>query len=109
VTAVDSLAAASAHQNIFGVIGHANHFMRHNLAYRKNQVESALDNEPIHLRRPGKVELALGLLVNELRRHLAERDDIGAPAVHAKKVMRHVAEHVVDLRRLHRRVRPDGG
>src|ERR1017187_7469303 len=107
MTAVDSLTAASANQDVLGVVGHPDHFMRHYLADRKNQVESAFHNESIHLCWPRKVELAFGLRVDELRRNLAQRDNIGAPAVYAEKIARHVTEHGFDLRGLHRCMRSD--
>src|SRR5581483_252211 len=41
VAAVDAFTAAGAYENVLGVVGHADYFMRHDLADGKNQIEAA--------------------------------------------------------------------
>ena len=57
VAAVDAFAAACADQNVLGVVGHADDFMGHDLADGENEIESALRNEPVHLRGPRVISL----------------------------------------------------
>jgi hypothetical protein len=76
---------------------------RPDLANGQDQVEAALREQAIHLRRPGVVQLAFRLFADKLRRDLAQRLDIGAPVMHAEEILRHVSEHVRNL------VRPHGG
>ena len=94
-------AASGAHQDVLVVVGHADDFMRHDLADGKNQVEAALRNEPVDLRRPRIVELAFRLFADELWRNLAERLHIGAPVMDTEQIPRYIAEHVGDLVRPH--------
>ena len=42
VAAVDALAAAGADQDVLVVVGHADHFMRHDLADGENEIEAAV-------------------------------------------------------------------
>ena len=109
MAAVDSVRAAGANQNIFVVVGHADHFMRDDLSDRENQIEAAAGDQAVHLRRPGVIQLAFGLLVDEFRRNFAECFDIGAPVVDAKQFRRDCTEHSRDLLRLHRGVRAESG
>ncbi len=83
--------------------------MGHDLADGKDQIEAALGEQPVDLRGPGIVQLALELLVNELRRNLADRFHIGSPVVNAEEILRHIAEHMGDLVRPHGSVRAQGG
>src|ERR1035437_7497418 len=101
MAAVYALSASRAHQNILVVIGHANNFMRHNLPDGKNKIEAAMRNQPVHLRRPRIVQLAFRLLVDEVRRNLAEGLDIGSPVVDVKEFLRHGPEHSLNLLGLH--------
>ncbi len=58
VAAIDALAAAGANEDVLVVVGHADHFVRHNLADGEHQIEAAVRDQPVYLRRPGVVELA---------------------------------------------------
>ncbi len=58
---------------------------------------------------PRVVQLAFGLLVDELGRDLAEGLDIGAPVVDPKEFGGHIAVHVLKLRRLHGRMSAECG
>ena len=84
VASIDPFAASRAHQNILVVIRHPDHFMRHHLPDRENQIEPALQQKPVHLRRPRIVQLAFRLRMNKLRRNLANRLDIRSPVMNAK-------------------------
>ena len=97
MAAVDALAASRAHQDVLVVVGHADHFVGHDLADGEDQVEAALRDEPVDLRRPRIIQLAFRLLADELGRNLAQRLDVGAPVMDAEEILRHVAEHVRDL------------
>jgi len=55
--------------------------MRHNLADRENEIESAVGDELVDLRGPCVVELAFRLFADELRWHFAQCLDVGAPVV----------------------------
>src|SRR5207245_3095359 len=68
---------------------------------RENQIESALRDQPIYLGRPRIVQLAFRLLVDELRRDLAESLNVGSPVMHSEKLCRHGAKHSRDLLGLH--------
>ena len=108
VAAIDALAPARADEDVLRVVGHADHFVRHHLADRQNQIEAAPRDELVHLRRPGVVQLALGLLLNERGRQLAQCLDFGAPVVCAEQIPRHVAEHMRNLVGPHGRMRAKG-
>ena len=103
VAAIDAFAAARADQNVLGVVGHADHFMRHDLADGENQIEAAARDEAIDLRGPRVVQLAFGLSRMNSAGNFAEGFDIGAPVVHAEEIVRHVAEHARELIGPHRR------
>src|ERR1700692_4050636 len=101
MAAVYALAASGAHQNVLVVIRHADNFVRYDLADRENEIETAVRNETIYLRWPRVVQLAFGLLVDELGRDLAESLDVGSPVVGAEERLRHGAKHSRDLLGLH--------
>ena len=109
VAAVDALAAACADQDVLGVVGHADHFVGHDLADGEDEIESAARDEPIDLRGPRIVELAFGLFADELGRDFAEGFDVGAPVVDAEEIVRHGAEHARELVRAHGRMRAQRG
>ncbi len=109
VAAVDALAASGPHENVFVVIRHADDFVGHDLANGENQVEAALSNQPVHLRRPRVVQLAFRLLADKFRRNLAQSLNIGSPVMHAKKLLRYYAEHSLDLIGLHGGMCAEGG
>jgi hypothetical protein len=109
VAAVDALAASRAHQDVLVVIGHADHFMGHNLADGKNKIEAAPRDEPVDLGRPCVVQLALRLFADELCGNFPERLDIGSPVVNAEQILRHIRKHIRDLLRPHGGVCAEGG
>src|ERR1700722_4038223 len=97
MAAVYALPATRAHENILVVIGHAYHFMGHDLADGDNEIEAAACNEPVHLRRPGIAQLAFGLLKDELGRDFAQGLDVCTPVMHAEKLCGHGAKHSREL------------
>src|SRR4029077_7625549 len=101
VAAVYALSASCANKNVLVVVRHANDFMGDDLPDRENQIETALRNQPVHLGRPRVVQLAFGLLMDELRRDLAESLDVGSPVMRSEKLYRHGAKHSRDLLGLH--------
>ena len=105
MAAVYALAASSTHKNILVVIGHPNNFVRDDLPDRENEIEAAMSNKSVHLRRPRIVQLAFRLFMDEFRRNLAEELDIRAPVVDAEKFLRHRSEHSRDWFRLHSSMR----
>src|SRR5258708_13913985 len=109
MAAVYAFSPSGAHQNVLVVVRHADDFMRHDLADRENQIETALCNQPIHLGRPRIVQLAFRLLVDELRRDLAESLHAGSPVMHSEKLCRHGAKHSRDLLGLHGSMRAKSG
>src|SRR6204780_5638382 len=88
VAAIDRVAASRADKNVLVVIGHANDFMGNNLADGKNEIETALRDEPVHLRWPCIVQFAFRLFADELGWNLAESLDIGPPVVDVEKLDR---------------------
>src|SRR5882724_8561413 len=103
------VAASRANQNVLVVISHTDNLVRDDLADGENEIEVALCDEPVHLRRPCIVQLAFRLLVDEFRRNLAQSFDVGSPVMHAEKLLRHGAEHSSDLFRLHGRMGAKSG
>src|SRR4029077_1909738 len=85
------------------------HFVRHDLADGENQIESALRNEPVHLRRPRIVQLAFRLLADELRRDLAQSLDVGSPVMDVEYLLRNSTKHSRDLIGLHGSMRAKSG
>ena len=104
---INALATARADKNVLVVIRHPDHFMRHHLPDREDQIKPALRNQPIRLCRPWHVQLPLRQLTDELRRNLPQRLHIRAPVMNPEQLMRHARIHVVHLRRRHRCMRPD--
>src|SRR5260370_535555 len=101
MASVYALPASGAHENVLVVVRHADDFLGHDLADREHQIETALRNPPIHLGRPRIVQLAFRLLMDELRRYLAESLNVGSPVMHSEKLYRHGAKHARDLVRWH--------
>src|SRR5258708_28275884 len=97
MAAVDALAASGPHEDVLVVIRHADDFMGHDLADGEDKIEASLSDEPVHLRRPWIIQLAFRLFADKFRGHLAESLHIGSPVMHAKKLVRHGAEHSLDL------------
>src|SRR6266404_1676564 len=109
VAAVYALSASCANKNVLVVVRHADDFVGHDLTDRENQIETALRNQPVHLGRPRIVQLAFRLLVDELRRDLAESFHAGSPVMHSEKLCRHGAKHSRDLLGLHGSMRAKSG
>src|ERR1035437_8067059 len=103
VAAIDAVTASRAYQNVLVVVGHADHFMRHNLANGENQVEAAPRDQLVDLRRPRITQLTFRLFADEIGRYLAKSLDVRAPIMHLEKIQRHIAVHRRDLLGLHRR------
>ena len=108
VAAMNAHRAGGAYQDVLVVVGHADDFVRHDLADGEHQVESSLGNHAVYLRRPGVVEQAAGLLLDEAGRQFAQRDHIGAPVVHREERVRDVPKHAREHRRRHRGVGSQG-
>src|SRR5579863_10449661 len=105
---VYALTASRAHENVLCVVGHAYHFMGHDLADGENEIEVAMHNEPVYLCRPRIVQLAFRLLADELGRDLAKGLDVRTPIMHAEKLCRHGAKNSCELLRFHRSMRAEG-
>src|SRR5580698_1740081 len=93
VTAVDAFASPGSDKDVLVVVGHADDFVGHDLSDRKHEIEAALRDQAIDLRRPRVVEFAFRLLTDKFRRDFAKRFDIDAPVMHAEERVRHLAEH----------------
>ena len=106
---VDAFRAARADEDVFVVTGHADHFMRNNLADGQNQIMLARPDETGQLRLPGEIHRTPGRLPHELRRHFADGDDARTPVVHPEQRWRHAGIHFGNLPRRHRRVRAQRG
>ncbi len=97
VTAVDADRAAGADEDVLVVVGHTDDFVGNDLAYREDEVVTAVAQELIYLCWPGVVEFALADLVHELAGDFAQGDDVVAPVVRAKEGAWSCAEHGGDL------------
>ena len=97
VALVDAFAATYSHEDVLGVVRHSNHLVRHNLAYRKDEVEGRVQQELVHLRGPVVVEFPFGDFFDVGSRHAAYGHDVVAPVVHAEFVQGSVAVHGLDL------------
>jgi hypothetical protein len=97
VAAIDAVGSARAHENIFVVVGHADHFVRHHLANGENQVELTARDEAVHLSGPVVVQFSFRLLADKLAGDDANRFDVFAPLVRVKQYLRNVAKHGGDL------------
>src|SRR5712692_158344 len=102
---VDTVGSAGANKNILVIIRHSDHFMGNNLSDGEHQIESAFDQHPVDLNRPGIVELAFRLFVHILGRHFPQCDSILSPVVCVKQIERYAAKHLGDLARRHGSVR----
>ena len=108
VALVDARRPAGADEQVLVVVGHADHFVRHDLADREDQVVAALPHQPVELRRPRLAVDALGGLGDELGRHLADGDHVVAPVVDAEQPLGHAGKHAVQLPVGHGDVRAQG-
>ncbi len=106
---MDAHRAGCPHQDVLVVIGHPDDLMRHHLANREHQVEAALGDHAVHLRRPGVVKQAVRLLLDKGCRQLAQCDHIRTPVVDREERVRDVAEHPGKRRRRHCRMRSQRG
>ena len=67
---VYSLCSTGSHKNVLVVSGHADHFMRHDLPEREDQIVRTFCERPRHLDRDGIVNLSLGNVADERGRHV---------------------------------------
>src|SRR5216684_6913046 len=104
---VDAVRSAGAYKNILVVIRHPDHFMRNNLSDGEDQIESAFNQHPVDLHRPGVVQLAFRLLAHILGGHFSQRDDILSPVVRVEQIERYAAEHFGDLAPRHGSMRAE--
>jgi hypothetical protein len=81
VAAVDAIGTARTYEDVLRIVGHADHFMQHDLADGEHEIMTAARDEAIGLRGPWLMQLALGNLFNELAGYFAEGFDIGAPVM----------------------------
>ena len=109
VRLVDDVRAAGADDDVLGVIGHAHHFVRHDLADRKDEIIPG-EQELVHLDAHAVIHQPAGPLLNQLAGHLADLPDAVAPIMHLEPCQRDaLAEHHAQLRLGHRRVRAERG
>src|SRR5438874_10244659 len=65
VRAVDEVAAAGADEDVLAMVGDADHFMRHQLAYGNDGVPFLSEEKSIHFHANREVKLAFGEFVNQ--------------------------------------------
>ena len=109
MTFIDAPHAACADEEVLVVVGHAHHFVRHDLPDGEHQVVAALPNEPIELGGPGAVPDPLGHAANVRSRHLADGHHVVPPVVLAEKTRRQTRKHPRDLPVGHRAMGAQGG
>ena len=108
VALVDARRPAGADEQVLVVVGHADHFVRHDLADREDQIVPAFPHQPVQLHGPRLAPDALGGLGHELGRDLADRDHVVAPVVDAEQPLGHAGEHAIQLPLGHGGVRAQG-
>ena len=69
MTLVNALGTPGAHENILGVIGHADHLVGHHLPRGEDQIESPVGEQPIHLGRPVVSDFPPGNLIEKIPGH----------------------------------------
>ena len=109
MAAINAIGAASADEDVLGVIGHAYDFVRYNLTYGEDEIEVTPGYEAVDLRRPRITQFAFGLFSNEFDWNFAKSFYIGAPVVDMEEALRDIAEHVGELVRVHCRVCAESG
>ncbi len=108
VAFVDALHAAAADEDVLVVVGHAHHFVRHDLADREHQVVAAFPDQPIELGRPRAGPQALRRLAHEIGRDLADGNHAVSPVVLADQAAGQAGEHPLELPIGHGGVRAQG-
>ena len=98
-----------ADENVLGVVGHSNNFVRHDLADGKNKVMVSAGDEFVDLCGPVVIDGAFRDLLQKLGGHPAQGGHVVAPVMLYKKPLRDIAEHLGDLFGGHRIVSPEGG
>ncbi len=106
---VDAGAAAYAHEDVLGVVCHADDLVWNHLTYGKDKVEGRVQQQFVHLRRPVVVHLPFRNLLHIRSWHRAHGDDVVAPVVHPEKTFGSVPEHGPDLLGSHGGVGAQGG
>ena len=88
---VDHGAAAQAHKQVLGIVGHAHHLVGHHLAHRQNQVESAVHQQVVYFHLDLRGIQAAADLVDKVLRNGAQNGGIGLPVVDQDILVRHHA------------------
>ncbi len=107
--AIDAVFATGADEHVLGVIGDANHLVRHQLAHGDDALPVATGDLAADLAGHGKVELCLGHVAHERAWDLTELGDGRAKVVDQEAIERHAREHVRQLLGAHGLVRAEGG
>ena len=110
VALVDHAAAAQAHEQVLGVVGHAHHLVGDHLAHGQDQVKAAVHQQVVDLHlNVGDIQ-ALADLAHHLGGHLAQHGGVALPVVHQHILVRHhIAEELLLLLGAERHVGAQGG
>ena len=98
VRLVDHVRAAASHEEVLGVVGHADDLVRNHLSGRDDEVVLLVHDPLVDFHRDGIRPESLGNLLHGLGGHLAELHHVRAPAVHDHPLVGDVAEHRLPLR-----------
>ena len=109
VAFVDHIAAAHAHKQIFGMVGHADDLVRHHLTGGDDQIVTLVHHASIDLHADGIVPQPFSDLLQISGGDLAQPDYVGAPVVGNEFFIGDVAEHDGGLLPRDRLVSPQRG
>ena len=105
---VDHLSPACSYEDILGIICHSHHFVRHDLADRKDHIVAAVHQKMVHFNVDLLREQTFADLRAHFRRHIAENDRVCLPVMDKDPVSRHcVAKELVHLLLAHWHVRAE--
>ena len=105
----DDITAANANKNIFALVGHADHFMRHYLPGGQDQIVTFIHYNPVDIALHRLLPKALRNLIKIVFGHFTNVHDIRTPVVHTHFLIGNAGEHLFPLRTGHRFMRTQGG
>ena len=110
VALVDHSAAAQAHEQVLGVVGHAHHLVGDHLAHGEDQVEAAVHQQVVDLHLDVRDIQALADVGHHVLGNLAQDGGVGLPVVDQHVLVgHHVAEELLLFLGAQRHMGAQGG
>ena len=97
VALVDAPGPARADEDVLIVVGHARHFVRHDLADREHEVVAAFPDQPIELGRPRTGPDPFRRVANKIGWDLANRNHVVPPVMLTDQPAGQGGEHPLEL------------